>query len=440
MASGVGEVDGGVTDQSRSSSAAKPIPLVASSSANGLLPDWAVQPRYDGYGTAAIPNTVLAHFGVEPRLPPLAPELLPPAMLEGVQTVVLLIIDALGYDQLARALDSGVCPNLAARLDSGRMRLSPLTTIFPSTTAAALTTYATGEPPIRHGMVGYTLWLEEAGAVVNMIRFAPVAGDVKVPTPEGFLTTPTVFERLQSAGVASVYINLKPLLGSGLSVMHSKGAIVEPAVSFADLCCTVRRMIEACAGERRFIQAYWDAVDGIAHLRGPRSAEHSAELASIDFTLGRELLDQLRRPDVLLLLAADHGQGETHLEQATWLNEEPELLRCLAHPPAGERRAVYLAVKPGKEASVEAWAAERLGERGALIDVVRALKAGLWGPSPFSDAALRRIGAYVLLPAPGWQLPYRWPGDDETPTLPIGAHGNLTREEALVPLLAARFG
>ena len=226
-------------------------------------------PRYDGYGTAAIPNTILAHFGVAPRLPPLAASVLPPDVLAGARTIVLLIIDALGYDQLARGLATGALPKIAAWLQTGRMRLTPLTTIFPSTTAAAMTTYATGEPPSRHGMAGYTLWLDEARTVVNMIRFAPEAGKAKVPGPDGFLPVPTVAE-FGAAGVPSAYVNLKPLLGSGLSVMHGKGADQRPVVTFADLCCTVRQLVEARPGERQFIQAYWDAVDTIAHLRGPR--------------------------------------------------------------------------------------------------------------------------------------------------------------------------
>lgn len=46
--------------------------------------------------------------------------------------------------------------------------------MFPSTTMAALTTLHTARAPAEHGYLGLTVWLDEAQAVVNLIRLYDV--------------------------------------------------------------------------------------------------------------------------------------------------------------------------------------------------------------------------------------------------------------------------
>ena len=402
------------------------------------LPDWAVRPSYDGGGLANLPNSVLAHFGAPTSLPALGPAALPPALLTGARVLVLLLIDALGYDQLQAGLAAGACPHLERLLGRPGTHLAQLTSVFPSTTSAVLTTLATAEPPIRTGMVGYTLWLRELGAVMEMIRFLPAYTEGPRPDPARLLAVPTLFQRLAAAGVRSRYVNARRLVGSGLSVMHGQGADVVPYTSFADLAVTLGELIRDAGSGPCYIHAYWDAVDGIAHQRGPRSAAHEAELAAIDFTLGRELLDAVRRDDVLLLLAADHGHTETSAAHAVWLDEHPELLRRLAHQPSGEPRAIYLDPLPGEAEAVREWFA-RCAPEAALLAREEALALELLGPPPFAAAAVARLGELIALAPPGARLTYRANGPAAPPP-PVGAHGGLTREEALGPLLAVRWG
>ncbi|MBV9039716.1 MAG: alkaline phosphatase family protein, partial [Acidimicrobiia bacterium] len=70
-----------------------------------------------------------------------------PAPAAEARQVVLLTLDGLGFEQLSAR------PHLAPTLCS--MTGGPITTVAPSTTATALTSLTTGEPPARHGVVGY---------------------------------------------------------------------------------------------------------------------------------------------------------------------------------------------------------------------------------------------------------------------------------------------
>ena len=189
-----------------------------------LPADW-VLPRYDGGGIANIGPTVLRHFGVETAEAPLADDALAPALLGGARTIVLLVLDALGYDQLAARLAEGACPQLVALLERGGGTLAPLTSVFPSTTAAALTTLHTAVSPARHGSLAFTLYLPSVGRVVNMLHFeiVGVEGAPKID-PTGLLRVPTIFQRLAAAGVACHTVSPSNLVSSPLSRLLDDGA------------------------------------------------------------------------------------------------------------------------------------------------------------------------------------------------------------------------
>src|ERR1051325_3169656 len=71
-----------------------------------------------------------------------------------VRNVVLLIIDGLGDNYLARR-DKGS--------ELARRRRRSLSSVFPSTTASAITTSYTGRTPLEHGLTGWFVYFGAAG-------------------------------------------------------------------------------------------------------------------------------------------------------------------------------------------------------------------------------------------------------------------------------------
>ena len=76
------------------------------------------------------------------------PNWIPEEVLASRQ-VVLFILDGLGWHQFMERI-SGL-PTLS------QFTGGPITTVAPSTTAAALTSITTGVPPGEHGLVGYRI-------------------------------------------------------------------------------------------------------------------------------------------------------------------------------------------------------------------------------------------------------------------------------------------
>ncbi|MDH4077566.1 MAG: alkaline phosphatase family protein, partial [Acidimicrobiia bacterium] len=66
---------------------------------------------------------------------------------------LLLVLDGVGWEQLCQR--SALAPTLSA------MAGGPITTVAPSTTAAALTSITTGLAPAEHGIVGYRMLVDD---------------------------------------------------------------------------------------------------------------------------------------------------------------------------------------------------------------------------------------------------------------------------------------
>ena len=120
-----------------------PHPLVERLRARGL-----VMPDYDGGGLLNVPATVLDLLVARESGDAVPLAGLDPTLRDGVGQVVVILADGLGWWQLEMLCDRGTTPFLADLRERARRRdaaqLIEATTVFPSTTAAAITTLNTG--------------------------------------------------------------------------------------------------------------------------------------------------------------------------------------------------------------------------------------------------------------------------------------------------------
>lgn len=408
------------------------------------LPTDFIAPYYGGRSIVNVPASIAQVLGARHPTPPLAADLLGD-LPSGVRRIVLVIVDALGYDFLARALDANPENGFHVLLKNGA-RLAPLTSVFPSTTTAALTSLWSGYTPAEHGSVGFQLFLRGPNLRANMIKFQAAAlhklGGEQLPAagvdPDKFLPVPALPQTLARFGVPTFNLIEQVYENSPLSRMQIRGVKeTRTFVTSSDMWLALRRWMEERSTEKALFVAYWSAVDTIAHAYGPGSDAIVGEVNNFAYSFEREFLRRLgpaARQDTLFLITADHGHAATPPAGVVYLNKHPFIRERLTMDYAGEPRAAYLYCTQGEVEAVRHYFVDNLADKFFVLDSRAALEAGLFGPPPFAPETRYRVGDLTVLARGTHTL---WERDDAPKTL--GRHGGLSETEMVVPLLAARL-
>lgn len=406
------------------------------------LGDEFIYPHYEGGSILNLPSSLCQVLGV----PEIGPSpLLPPylsSLGDGFRSVVLVMMDALSFSRFKRWIASGDLPAWSRLAQQGVF--SPLTSITPSTTSAALTSLWTGRSAAEHGIVGYEMWLKEYGLVANSILHSPMsfkggAGSLKHAgfTPEKFLPLLTLGEHLAGHGIKTYAFQHHSIIRSGLSQMFFRNVEARAFKTPSDLWVNVRRLIEGRSRGRQFVWIYWGEVDYFSHLYGPADERTFEEFNLFSLAFERIFLDKLSasaRKDTLVILIADHGQVATRPDPYYDLRNHPAFTRRLHILPTGENRLAFLHVRPGQGEAVREYVERTWPGQFYFLDSSFAAGTGLFGPGEPHPDLPSRLGDLVLL-ARGEA--YLWWTNKENHL--FGRHGGLSADEMLVPFLAAKL-
>lgn len=383
--------------------------------------DGMVQPDYGGYCFAGVPAAAADRVGVDLGVG--LPEDAFGANHTDPTHVVVLFVDALGYQQFERV--AGDVPFLQSFLESGRV--TPLTSLFPSETAACVTTMATATDPVEHGLLGWNAYDPEADAVYETLPYAATDGGDLAVEPADLFDAEPVYRRLADAGVDPHVVG--PDYGPGYDDAATAGASVHHYERTTEFALALRDTLRAADGPS-YTYAYYPFVDAAAHEYGPGSDEADAQAAAVGDALERALgsLDDDVAGETLVCLVADHGQvdvSETTVDLAgTGVLEHVETDRSGTPLALGGPRNLHLRVTD------EAAARDCLSGLDALVlGREDALDAGLWGSGEPGAAFARNAGDLLVIPRAAMLLPTR----DDPEWDFAGMHGGLDPREAVVP-------
>ena len=326
----------------------------------------------------------------------------------GASQLLLILVDGLGYELLLDHM--GHTPVLR----HVREDIRSIHTVVPSTTAAAITAFGTGERPGATNMVGFSV--AYGSGVMNLL--AMQGG----PAPATWQPKPTFFERLAERQVDSAVISPARFAGSGLTGAALRGARHVAAESLSE---RVNAALAQLRAGTPLVYLYWSEIDHAGHCAGVGSEEWIAQLEEFDSGLS-SLLRRLPAR-VRTVVTADHGM----------INVESTSLIDVAHTPilrdgvrivAGETRAVHVHAEEGQGARVEERWRETLGERAWILsgpDVSALIGAG--------DGANVIGDLLVLARGRGGVVDSRTQSASAI-AMP-GIHGSLTSAEMRIPVV-----
>lgn len=328
-----------------------------------------------------------------------------PAVVRDARCVVLFVVDGLGQSMLES--HSSAMPVMSA------MENRPITSVVPSTTAAALTSITTGLPPSEHGIVGYRMKVNES--VLNVLRWS-FGNDGQLPEPD------RVQPRESFAGRSPAAVIRKSFIKTPFTKAHLRGAQVWGYSATSQLVEHVRRLAET----ERFVYAYYDGLDQTCHERGLLDGYLPRELAYIDRMVD-EMVSCVSQ-DVVVVVSSDHGH--VHLTDKVSLEAVAPYVRIYA----GDGRFRDLHARRDASIELEAACRSEYADLAWVFTREQLLDEG-WMGRTAGQAARQRLGDVIL--AAKVPVMFRDPSMTAEASMQSG-HGSLTPDEMWVPLAATR--
>jgi len=363
-----------------------------------------VIPDYSGANlTGIIPGCLLGTSGRRPNWFP--------QPLQEAERIVLLVIDGLGYEQLLR--HAHIAPNLMSLVGGS------ITTIAPSTTASALTSLVTGASPAEHGIVGYRM--DMGDSIMNSLRWWSDTRDLRKVHPPATVQPIPPF-----VGMTIPVVSRAELEGSAFTEAHLRGS--RPC-GWRAASSIVAQCANLISSGEKFVYAYYDGIDKIAHERG-FGAYYDSEIAATDWLVG-SLLNTLPS-GTTLAITADHGQVQVG-DNVVHLSDD---IKASLHHQSGEGRFRWLHAKRGQESDLLQIATDSYSDIAWVASRDQVIEEAWLGPARggrIADQVKRRLGDVALVPftATTFDDPL-----DSGPFSLVCRHGSLTADEMFVPFLA----
>jgi predicted AlkP superfamily pyrophosphatase or phosphodiesterase len=399
-----------------------------------------LKPRYDAFSFGNIANTM------EHMLTGSAPGQLLPVSCFGSDyprphKIVLIFIDAFGW----RFWTENWERYKTTRQVVQNGRLTPISAVFPSTTAASVASLNLGVLPAQHALLEWNLYIPAYGEVIQSLPFSPLGGHTndaclaKGYDPAKLLDVKETFHhRVTRKGTRSIMFAHQNYAGGAANRHLNDGAEVIRHRTLAEALVQLKEALIQTEDKAVF-NLYWGSIDMVGHIYGAGTSYHDAEIASFWCTFD-DIFSEIDSPNTLFMFTADHGMMSARAEDTLYINEAlPEFTDYIAVSPTGNRiypggapRDMFLHIKPEHRETAYLALQQLLDGIAYVFPMDKALNQGLFGPLPVGAEFRRRIGDILVLPYEGRYVWWREKGIIENTM--NGHHGGLSPDELITVL------
>ena len=245
------------------------------------------------------------------------------------KNVVFLILDGLGEHLLNKVSPEGIL---------NKNKIECVTSVYPSTTTAALTTYYSGCPPYETGWIAWSQYFKEYGRALDMFSHneSYMGEPLKEPLIDVYKTVvnyETIFDKIEKASPDVKVYEVEP------EYAETRAKRTIKADNIDELIIKINNL---CKGEdKKFILGYSDNPDGLLHKYGTSSEEVKTFIKETEEKI-EKMVEKFEK-DTILIISADHGHK--NVDKVYTLLDYPEIQECLIMPPSLESRILTFWVK-----------------------------------------------------------------------------------------------
>ena len=364
-------------------------------------------------------TSVLKYYNVETKHNSL--EILDKELEKKYKNIVFLVLDGMGEH---------ILNNLSPKGYFSSKKVDCVTSVYPSTTTAALTTYYAGKPPYETGWIAWSQYFKEYGRAVDMLshKESYYREPLKKPNLNVFDTIvkyETIFEKIEKASPNVKAYELVP------SYSDRRSKRTYRAENLDEIIEAIEDLTNS-AGEK-FIFGYCDNPDATLHKFGAYSDEAKEFIIKAEEKI--EKMCEKLTEDTLVIISADHGHKD--IEKAYTLLDYPEILDCLIMPASLESRVVTFWVKEDMKKEFEERFNNVFGELFWLMTREEFLEKNFLGFGEKHKKIEDFIGNYIALSTGGSIIRLETFLVEGKP-VKKSTHCGLSKEEMEVPLLVIK--
>ncbi len=396
------------------------------------------RPLYEDYAFSCLPNTIVKLLTGKGEKT-LAEDTVG-GRWEKFNCSILFLIDGFGweffegyaskYPFLNRFVKEGVASKISSE--------------FPSTTAAHITTINTGK---EVGQTGIYEWFYYEPIVDRMI--APLlfsnAGDHETGTllKEGFTAQEifpfeTIYQKLSKKRVRSIVMQHEGIAHSPYSKALLAGADI---FSYAHLSSALDRLVDLCntpLKEPTYIFVYFGDIDAMGHRHGITSPQFADAVDQCWTMIENRFWQKLSsHPNkIAVMCTADHGMTPVNPKTTVLLNRVCPQLSAMVKKnqkgmplvPAGSCRDFFLHIEKKSLDQAQTILKKELKGIADVILTEELLSEGFFGSKPPSKRLKDRVGNLVVLPYFNESV-FWWFEKHRLEQHFYAAHGGLTPDE-----------
>jgi predicted AlkP superfamily pyrophosphatase or phosphodiesterase len=400
-------------------------------------------PLYDSYCFSNIFGTIKDLFNIasDKRLP----EEVTGNRNMGPNKVVFFLIDAFGwcfYDKY-KAQSKFLCEIEKTGV------VSKLTSQFPSTTTAHVTTAVSGEAVYEHGLYEWYYYEPKAEAIITAFLFKEARSKgmegllSKGVKPEHFIPQKSFFKELLQQGIKSTVYQPGYINTSTYSRFTCRDTALKGYDTMEDLFKLLAEDLIK-NNDKEYFYIYINDVDSIAHEKGTQSEEFKTTIDNLFKNLDEFYEEGKGRfNNTAVIISADHGQLDIDLDKVCYINKVvPDIEKYLKKnknnevlAPAGYCRDLFLHVEEKYLEELKTILEKELQEIAEVYLFEELKNMGLFGLP--CERFLERAGNLVILPKDNnvvW-----WYEKDTFEVKFTGMHGGISKEEMEIPFLFYRF-
>ena len=303
-----------------------------------------------------------------------------------------------------------------------------ITSIFPTTTACANTSFLCGYPSQQTGIHNWFVNSVKAEGTLELLPFKlktdtePNSLEQKGFFIKDFITAEPLHKELDAD---TFFVAPTPVPTSNLTnylCSHTTKVVSEDyKKAFTDTKKLCR------LNGQKFIHTYIPNLDACQHEYGNKSQETHNLFKELDTEIQRLIAQTPNNTKVIV--TSDHGHVDVPLENNFFI-EDLDIRDCLTTPPGGISKVKDFFIRPHKVEKFKQRMEEFLEGKGTLHKGQDLLQKGYYGEGELNPDLQNRVGDYVVIMNEDYAL---WNTFKEEPM--IGHHGGLSDNELYVPLI-----